>query len=132
MPEIDVEKRWQEMYKRLGFTKAQIAFYENTPMLQRKTEWRRLDEIIFQDFKKQIRTRKMNTSHQVITDSIEMKSMVDGKTYTSKSQYYASLKAADSHIVEKGEHKPQAGIKGDFSCKKELREALRQHHPNFR
>jgi hypothetical protein len=64
----------------------------------------------------------------VITDGIELKSMADGKIYTSKARYYESLKAADSHIIEAGEHKPDAQkLRGDFGCRKELKQAIHQH-----
>ena len=57
------------------------------------------------------------------------KCMADGKTYDSKSKYLAALKAADSHVVEAGEHKPDAQhkLRGDFGCRKELQQAVRQH-----
>lgn len=37
----------------------------------------------------------------VIRDCIEMRSMADGKMYTSKGAYYRSLKAKNLEIVEK-------------------------------
>src|ERR1700722_2606351 len=68
----------------------------------------------------------------VITDSCEVKSMVDGKVYTSKSRYYDSLKAHDCRIVEPGEYNPEKPhkdrlTKADLDCSKELRAAIRQH-----
>lgn len=64
-----------------------------------------------------------------VMDAIELKSMVDGKVYTSKSKYYESLKAGDSHIIEAGEHKENAmaKLRGDFGCKQELKQAIREH-----
>lgn len=64
-----------------------------------------------------------------IMDSIEMKSMVDGKTYTSKAKYYESLKRNDSHIIEPGEQKldKQREVQGDFNCRKELKQAIEKH-----
>lgn len=35
----------------------------------------------------------------IISDCIEMKSMLDGQTYTSKRAYYASVKAGGCEIV---------------------------------
>ena len=72
---------------------------------------------------------KSERSCMVITDCIELKSMADGKTYTSKGKYYESLKAADSHIIEAGEHKSDAQhkLRGDFGCRQELKQAIHQH-----
>lgn len=65
---------------------------------------------------------------QIITDTIEVRSVNDGKIYTSKKKYYDSLKASGSHIVEAGEHKPQTKeIRGDFNVRPELKRALQQH-----
>lgn len=78
---------------------------------------------------------KISTSGRtvnVITDSCEVKSMADGKTYTSKSQLKDSYKRHDVRIVEKGEYnpeKPQYGAKMDdshFNCRKELKQAIQQ------
>lgn len=63
-----------------------------------------------------------------IMDSIELKSMVDGKTYTSKAKYYEALKASDSHIIEAGEHSGKSReITGDYNCRKELKQAIERH-----
>lgn len=62
------------------------------------------------------------------TDSTEVKSMADGKTYTSKAKYYRSLKDNGSHVTEKGEfkNKPRETV-GDFDCRKELTQAVYRH-----
>jgi beta-galactosidase beta subunit len=66
-------------------------------------------------------------------DSIEVKSMADGKTYTSKSQLKDSYKRHDVHIVEKGEAaaecRERKEIRGDYNCKAELKQALQKHLP---
>jgi len=69
---------------------------------------------------------KSNTN--VINDSIEVKGLHDGKTYSSKSRYYQSLKETGNHIVEKGEfnNKPRQ-IQGDYNVRKELKQAIQQH-----
>lgn len=41
----------------------------------------------------------------VISDQIEVTSMIDGETYESRGEYYAHLKANDVRVVEPGEDK---------------------------
>ncbi len=66
-----------------------------------------------------------------IMDTIELKSMADGKMYDSRSQYYESLKRNDSRIIEAGEleahKKSMREVRGDFNCRKELKQAIEQH-----
>lgn len=64
---------------------------------------------------------------QVITDAIEVKSVNDGKVYTSKSKYYASLKASGAHVTEAGEHGMKRSLQGDYNVRSELKQALQQH-----
>lgn len=63
-----------------------------------------------------------------MTDTTEVKSIADGKTYTSKAKYYQSLKDRGSHVTEKGEfkNKPREMV-GDFDCRKELTQAVYRH-----
>lgn len=58
-----------------------------------------------------------------------IKSMADGKMYDSKSKYLAALKATDSHVIEAGENNPasQAKLRGDFGCRKDLKQAIQKH-----
>lgn len=131
-----IESRWAALYARLGFTPEQIAFYD-TPMGVRnseewtgeqRTEWRRMDEAVFNALRASARGVERNISAEVIKDSMEpIKSMADGKYYDSKSQYYVSLKAHGTHIVEKGEQKGNGPLRGDYNVKKELKQALHQH-----
>lgn len=73
------------------------------------------------------REEKKTSGVQVITDSIEIFSPADGKHYTSKSEYYKALKSSGSHVLEKGEHGQQTGLKGDYNLKPELKQAIQQH-----
>lgn len=62
------------------------------------------------------------------TDTTEVKSMADGKTYTSKSKYYQSLKDKGSHVTEKGEFKDKPReLVGDYNVRKELTQAVSRH-----
>ena len=64
---------------------------------------------------------------QIITDTAEIRSVADGKTYTSKKKYYDSLKAQGSHVIEPGEHGHKRQLKGDYNVKRELHQAIQQH-----
>lgn len=62
------------------------------------------------------------------TDTTEVKSMADGKVYTSKAKYYQSLKDNGSHVVEAGEQKCRSKeIRGDYNARKELTQAVYRH-----
>jgi hypothetical protein len=130
-----INVQWKARYKRLGFTKEQIKYYENAPMADRKAEWRALDEMVTADLMRSASAYAFDVvGPQVISDSLPgVKSMADGKTYDSKSQLYDSYKRHDVHIVEKGEQDISRGgykdrlTKADLSCRKELKEAIQQH-----
>lgn len=63
-----------------------------------------------------------------MTDSTEVKSMVDGKVYTSKAKYYQSLKDKGSHVIEKGEGSGvRKDVRGDYNVRKELTQAVHRH-----
>lgn len=69
---------------------------------------------------------KKTKSHQIIIDSIEVKSLADGKYYSSKSKYYQSIRDSGGHIVESGESNRKREIVGDFNVRKELTQATQQ------
>ena len=69
---------------------------------------------------------KKERAPSVITDSIEVKGMHDGKVYTSKGRYYQSLKANGSHILEKGESYGRKEVRGDFNLRRELTQATKE------
>ncbi len=57
-----------------------------------------------------------------------IKSMADGKRYTSRRDYSASLRARG--YIEMGDQAPNKAnteIRGDFNVKKELHQAIQQH-----
>lgn len=69
---------------------------------------------------------------EVMTDNCEVKSMADGKTYTSKKQLYDSYKAHDVRVLEPGEYNPDKPhrdrlSKADLNCRAELKAAIQQH-----
>lgn len=130
-----LDRRWAELYKNLGFTKKDIALYE-MPMRDRRegklaADWRLLDRKITQEVKKSIAPKKYCSGPSGIMDTIELRSVADGKMYDSKSKYYDSLKRSDSHIIEAGEQNLDPNrkyeTKGDFNCRKELKQAIEQH-----
>lgn len=62
----------------------------------------------------------------VISDSLGhqgIRSQVDGMYYDSKSAYYKSLKSSGHIICDDGMVNAKREIRGDFDCKKELKEA---------
>lgn len=63
----------------------------------------------------------------IITDSIEVLSTADNKTYTSKAKYYRSLKDHGNHVIEAGEHGKKREQQGDYNCRSELKQAVQQH-----
>lgn len=74
--------------------------------------------------------KKVNTVIQdkdvLLRDGV--KSQVDGKMYTRRADYNDHLKRHD--MVEVGDQAPTKApkeIRGDFDCKKELHEAIKQH-----
>lgn len=69
---------------------------------------------------------KKRQAPSVITDSIEIKGMHDGKMYTSKSKYYDALKQTGSHVLEKGESYGRKEVRGDFNLRKELTQATKE------
>jgi hypothetical protein len=69
---------------------------------------------------------KKRQAPSVITDSIELKSMHDGRMYTSKSKYYDALKQTGSHVLEKGENYGRKEVRGDFNLRKELTQATKE------
>lgn len=50
----------------------------------------------------------------------------DGKHYDSKSEYYKSLKASGHIVHEAGMHKEKREQRGDYNCRKELKEAAQK------
>ena len=52
-----------------------------------------------------------------------IRSQIDGKHYDSKAAYYKSVKASGHIIVGNEEQKNSTETRGDFDCKKELKEA---------
>lgn len=128
-----LEERWLQHYKDAGFSRGDIKFYEETPIGERAKnyKWRSFDNRLSMAIKRSIQpgTPKYNTGF--VSDCIELKSMSDGKMYDSRARYYDSLKRNDSHIIEKGEHeqnlKKMGEVKGDFNCRKELKQAIEQH-----
>lgn len=62
----------------------------------------------------------------IITDGIDpIVNHANGKTYDSKSKYYADLKASGHIIVESGMDKPRE-LRGDFDARKDVAKALNQ------
>lgn len=52
-----------------------------------------------------------------------VKNHADGKRYDSKSEYYKALKAHGCVVAEPDSRPKKQETKGDFDCKKELKEA---------
>lgn len=130
-----IEKTWMERYARLKFTADEIKFYETLPMGERQKSavWKLMDFQIFADLKQSTQVRSKSTSAEIITDSMEPQFChADGKYYSSKHKLQEGLKAADSHVIEKGEHdytKRTHTLKGDYGVKKDgsLKRAIDQH-----
>lgn len=74
--------------------------------------------------------RRVYTPPYVVSDNLGVQGIVNpatGKSYDSKSEYYASVKAAGCHIVGDDASKGNKKNEQDHNVRKELKDAINKH-----
>lgn len=131
----DADEAERLFFKKHNISDDDLAYYNSVKIDDRMTDerWMALSQLVRKCRRKDIVPDGGRGPYGIMDklgNGIDgFKCHADGKMYDSKSKYLAALKAADSHVVEAGENKPesQAKLRGEYGCRKELKQAIQQH-----